>query len=269
MQLHSYIADAYRQLKKYRLARIYVERIYRPLCTFDNRINQQNFPLQLPPEANRTLYAQLLIVAARISLVHGQVGKAKWELRQARRLLNHQENREISIIMEEIDKRPKGKAERRQLAMIRKSQIDDEKLRAAIGIAAQRLLKGDQAYSNNDQTLATQKYHAAAVKLVDPYGSCIYYREARILLFEAVTKLTIISMNLHDYEAVHGWANILHDIRHDGLYHQITTASYEKAIPETGQGFITSLYADDLPYEKMADHIASYCKAVAYQAEGN
>ena len=87
VRLHHLIAEAYLRLGKSRLARIYVERIYGPLAGWDDRVNKVKFPLEIPPDgATPRVYAELLLVAARISRAHGAHYEALAELDEALRL---------------------------------------------------------------------------------------------------------------------------------------------------------------------------------------
>ena len=86
VRLHSLIADAYLRCGKHRMARIYVERIYGPFYSMDDRASHQKFPLEIPSDSRVApeAYAEVLHVAARISLVHGQEAEAIDELAEAR-----------------------------------------------------------------------------------------------------------------------------------------------------------------------------------------
>ena len=71
----------------YRLARIYVERIYGPLAGYDDRVHKVKFPLQIPEDgALPSVYAEILVVAANISQAHGQYYEELVELDEALRL---------------------------------------------------------------------------------------------------------------------------------------------------------------------------------------
>ena len=86
VQLHTYIADVYFRSGRLRLARVWVERVYGPLFSEDDRGNTYRFPLQISPGRTLAVYAELLVVAARISIAHGQDYDAIFELREACRL---------------------------------------------------------------------------------------------------------------------------------------------------------------------------------------
>ena len=85
VQLHMYISNAYFRSGKSRLARAWVERIYGPLNSSDDRDNRYKFPLQIDPiyGARPAVYAELLVLAARISMAHGQFPEATGELGEA------------------------------------------------------------------------------------------------------------------------------------------------------------------------------------------
>ena len=82
MELHGEIALCFLEIGESRLARIYVERIYGPLGTSDNRGNPQKFPLRITT-GDHTAYAWLLWVAAEISLEMGDYPGACEELSYA------------------------------------------------------------------------------------------------------------------------------------------------------------------------------------------
>ena len=79
MELHAEIGLCFLKIGKSRLARIYVERIYGPLGSSDNRGNPQKFPLRITT-GDHTAYARLLWVAAKISLEMGDLPAACEEL---------------------------------------------------------------------------------------------------------------------------------------------------------------------------------------------
>lgn len=114
MELHALIADAYLQLEKYRLARVWVESIYGPLHSWDRRHNREKFPLRLPEVngAQPAVYADLLVVAARISIVHGHDRDAIEELHEASRL--DPSNETVDRMMEECKTHLEARSERRR-----------------------------------------------------------------------------------------------------------------------------------------------------------
>lgn len=100
VRLHHLLAEAYLRLGDYRLARVYVERIYGPLATYDDRANREQFPLRIPQDgASPSVYAELLLVAAKISLIHGHHWKALMELSEASRL--DDSNEEIKELLDQ------------------------------------------------------------------------------------------------------------------------------------------------------------------------
>ena len=86
VRLHTLIADFYLRTGDRRLARVYVERVYGPLYSFDTRFHTRKFPLTLPEHSNAAMYVDLLLVAARISLACGNEGQAREELWEASNL---------------------------------------------------------------------------------------------------------------------------------------------------------------------------------------
>ena len=127
VRLHSLIADAYLRCGKYRMARIYVERIYGPLYSMDDRVTRQKLPLDIPQDnqvASGT-YAELLHVAARISLVHGQEGEAIAELNEACDL--DPWNAAIPRLLEQVRARRDARVERRYLQQKYQMNCAEEK----------------------------------------------------------------------------------------------------------------------------------------------
>ena len=97
------MANAYLRSGHYRLARVYVERVYRPLAGADHHFNLQKFPLQLRKyldAAEPWVYAELLLTAAKISIHHGRDGDADEELVEASYL--DPSNTEVLQLREEI-----------------------------------------------------------------------------------------------------------------------------------------------------------------------
>ena len=110
------IAASFFQLKKYRLARIYVERIYGPLYSCDDRGNRQKFPLEITA-GGHAYYAELLALAAEISFANGDKPTAHEELTYASSL--DPLNMDISRRLEEFtriwdDRRNRRRAKQRQ-----------------------------------------------------------------------------------------------------------------------------------------------------------
>lgn len=77
-----------------------MERIYGPLHSTDDRGNDTKFPLEITGD-NREAYAQLLVVAAQISLSHGQASGAYGELQEASRL--DPENKEVTPLLDRCE----------------------------------------------------------------------------------------------------------------------------------------------------------------------
>lgn len=63
----------------------------------------QKFPLRLPAESNATVYAELLVVAARISMVFGNDEAASYELSEAGDL--HPGNQDVGRLEKECEVR--------------------------------------------------------------------------------------------------------------------------------------------------------------------
>ena len=83
VQLHTLIANVYLRSGNYRLARVYVERVYVPLAY---SFQLEKFPLQIEKKARAAapfVYAQLLLTAAKISIHHGSYRQASEELAEA------------------------------------------------------------------------------------------------------------------------------------------------------------------------------------------
>ena len=100
VQLHTLIANVYMRSGNYRLARVYVERVYGPLAYHSSR---EKFPLQIENKAAAAapwVYAELLLTAAKISIHHGgSVIQAGEELTEA--LWLDPSNAEVSELREE------------------------------------------------------------------------------------------------------------------------------------------------------------------------
>ena len=85
VQLHTNIASTYLELGQARMARIYVERICVPLTVKDDKGYRVKGELNLPQpeEENTVVYAELMFVAAQISLAAGNEENALLELYEA------------------------------------------------------------------------------------------------------------------------------------------------------------------------------------------
>ena len=124
MLLHAQIAATFLELGKHRLARVYVERIYGPLATYDNRHNAQKLPLKITTGQvhvnNPAAYAKLLAVAASISLAHGHFSEAIEELSEATEL--DPLNLDIRRRLKEVDDRRRVRDNRRQATLDRQKR---------------------------------------------------------------------------------------------------------------------------------------------------
>ena len=126
VRLHHLIAEAYLRLGNSRLARIYAERIYGPLAGYDDRVNKVKFPLQISPDgATPRVYAELLLVAARISLAHGGYYEALAELNEALRL--NPLNKEVLEFQETCHVKVHIREHRRHLARDRERKVTERK----------------------------------------------------------------------------------------------------------------------------------------------
>ena len=110
VRLHTLIADYYLQSENLRLARVYVERVYGPLFSKNNH-RRQKFPLRLPAHSNTVIYAELLLVAARISLACRNEGQAREELQEAAKL--DPSNIDIWRLLEQRNTRHRERSRRR------------------------------------------------------------------------------------------------------------------------------------------------------------
>lgn len=127
VRLHTLIADLYLQSGDLRLARVYVERLYRPLYNcVSPRSHKQKFPLRLPRHSNTATYGDLLLVAARISLACGNDGQASGELWEASRL--DPANLQIVGLLDECSTRLKERSGRRNATQKRQRNCAKEKL---------------------------------------------------------------------------------------------------------------------------------------------
>ena len=115
VRLHSLIAEAYLQCGKYRMVRIYVERIYCALYSMDDRANHLKFPLEIPSNSQVApeTYAALLHVAARVSLVHGKDHEAIDELTEASNF--DPSDTSITQLMEQVEERWNARRRHRKL----------------------------------------------------------------------------------------------------------------------------------------------------------
>ncbi|KAG6994062.1 hypothetical protein G7Y79_00047g082880 [Physcia stellaris] len=175
IQLHSLIATCYLQLGNSRLARIYVERIYGPLYSLDDRANRQKFPLanlKGRPEA----YAELLGVAAQISWSHGKWREAFCELHYAKELdSSNSEIQQQRIEYEKYNAKKKTEVQNRQS-------------------------KGDQFFHTGDFRRAHSKYHAALTMA----QTCLDREQD--LCHSLMSSLAVVSLKLELYHVACYWA---------------------------------------------------------------
>ena len=68
------------------MARIYAERVYGPMCSYSDRYWAQKTPLLVEEPYQKHLYANVMVIAAQISYIHGQAKDAREELEEAVRL---------------------------------------------------------------------------------------------------------------------------------------------------------------------------------------
>ena len=134
VDLHTSIADAYLQGGKYRIARIYVERIYGPLYSMDNRRNRLKFPLIIPADSQVAAgtYAKLLYVAARISLVHGRYYEADAELAEAHEF--DASNIDIIQLQKQVNERREARAPAYKRRWLEKERQEQRKIKEHQGM---------------------------------------------------------------------------------------------------------------------------------------
>ena len=199
VRLHTLIAESYLRCGKYRMARIYVERIYGPLYSMDDRANHRKLPLDIPRDnqvASGT-YAELLHVAARISLVHGQEGEAIAELSEACEL--DPWDRDIKELLEQVRARRDARIQRRYLQEEHQRKCAEEKHAAAVLVASNRKIKGDQA-SDNQDLMRAQRYYEAAYDKVWEIESISRRRALTVLMSEICFKLIKVFLGLKQYD---------------------------------------------------------------------
>ena len=103
VRLHTLIANVYLQSGHFRLARVYVERVF---AGSDHLFNLQKFPLQNGTKARAAapwVYAELLLTAAKISIHHGRDLDAHEELTEASYL--DSSNAEVLQLLEQCGAR--------------------------------------------------------------------------------------------------------------------------------------------------------------------
>lgn len=113
--LHARLAAAYLRSGQQRLARIYVERICAPVYNYDDGFNKVKYPLRfdrdVPASDDPEVYAEVLLVAAQISLRHGKISEAREELDEASQL--DLSNLEIDRLWKQTRKLYDSRRERR------------------------------------------------------------------------------------------------------------------------------------------------------------
>ena len=125
VQLHAKIASTFLQLGQPRMARIYVARICLLRSVNDDDGYLVKFDLNLSDDDNTAAYAELLFVAARISIGTGNEGEAQGELWEAHR---HDPDREdITTLLKQCKTR---KEDRRKLREKRREKTQGEQQRS-------------------------------------------------------------------------------------------------------------------------------------------
>ena len=253
VRLRTLIAECFLQSKQYPLARKYVERVYYPLHTYNNRFRRQKFPLRLPDNSNPMVYARLLLVAAQISLAYNNKREALRELGEAAK--HDPANQDIQTLLEQCSVSLEERNRRRKVTREQQRASAERKFRAALEVTSSRIIKGDKAFRNANFTLAQEKYEAAYSKIqplsysVGANNCYTLNHMSKDLNMDVLAKLITTCLQLSDYDAVHFWTSTLNihvprflrEYRHD-----------KKRV----------LYAVD------AFYTAYYCKAVVFQKLG-
>ena len=288
MKLHALIADAYLKLGKYRLARVWVERIYGPLHTWDRRHSRVKFPLQIPdPQLNGAqpaVYANLLVVAARISIIHGHDHDAIVELCEALRL--DPSNETVERMIEECQTRSEARSEaqsgrrrskeaqqaasseRKYQGMCAKTQkilTTTDYLAAALKVVHDRKNKADDAFGDHNLSVAYEKYEAAyrKIRIIQDTDDSYVPHETQLKrlyelkLVDVLSRLTIIALEFGNYSDVHRWAANIHACI------PIFLILFQGTTWSDGESRESVMYA------KNAFWTAYYCKGVALQKQGN
>lgn len=81
--LHVRIADCWLVVRKFRMARMYVERVHRQNFYWMGR--RSKIPVE-PEDHTTPIYARLMLVDARISFAQGDIRDARYQLDEAKRL---------------------------------------------------------------------------------------------------------------------------------------------------------------------------------------
>ena len=128
VRLHTLIANVYLQSGHFRLARVYVERVYCPLAGTDHLFNLQKFPLQIGTKARAAepwVYAELLLTAAKISIHYRRDFNAHGELTEASCL--DSSNAEVLHLLEQCGARLLRRYERLAAEDERHERIVEQK----------------------------------------------------------------------------------------------------------------------------------------------
>ena len=122
-----------------------------------------------------------------------------------------------------------------------------------IQVVRNRAIKGDQARDSNNFILARKQYITAYEKVQKIRTDCLpyYLSIPKDLILDILSKITTISLELHDYESTRHWADTLRCVE---------TCFLER--------FTDVAYTDQLAYAKEAFYTAYYSKAVVYQKQG-
>ncbi|KAG7008263.1 hypothetical protein G7Y79_00006g018830 [Physcia stellaris] len=213
VRIHARIAALHLRAGKFRLARIYVERIYAPLVSFvrgNVRPFRRKFPLEITSK-NWAPYAELLFVAAQISVAHGNLDEASRELYEAHDL--DPENLEVKEYMEVFVRLKKPiyeRSKRRHREHEKQIQLKAQKYTESLQIARNRAKKGDEAYRHSRYSTALDKYTLAFEKLtkLQDNGKGRWSEESTAIGYELLEKITSVSRELQDFENVHHWGNL-------------------------------------------------------------
>ena len=213
VRLHTLIAECFLQSKQYRLARKYVDLVYRPLHGYGILFGQQRFPLELPNNSNPFVYAKLLLVAAQISLACNNEGEAVRELREAAKY--DPANQDIQTLLKQCLVNLQNRKRRREMTIWQQRASLRQKFHAALEVVDGRIARGDEAVLKANYTHARGKYEAAYAKIQPlnyPVGAVDYPffdQYSKDLTMEVLAKLITICFILDDDDAVHFWASTL------------------------------------------------------------
>ena len=112
IQLHAKIASTYMQLGQLRMARIYVSRVCLPLSVKDDKGFLVKFFLNLPDDEDTRVFAELLFVAAQISIATGNDGNAWGELSEAHR--HDPDRKDITTLLKQCETRMRDRKRRQE-----------------------------------------------------------------------------------------------------------------------------------------------------------